>query len=157
MDVWNCVYSLPRPFKVIDTKSSSSTGAPIEPRECARPLNFMEYSFILSLFLYTLCKLHLPCSGIGTVHLHQCIPCLLWHFCILYMHNHWVWNIDWQPIHYLLSLFMPLFKGLQICSNRSSTQNWFLLITIDKWPYSLFRSLSSWTSMLGSCPSQVSH
>ena len=54
MDVQNSAYSLPRPFKVTNTKSSSSTGAPIEPRESARPLTFMEYSLMFSLFLYTL-------------------------------------------------------------------------------------------------------
>ena len=61
MNVRNCAYSLPRPFKVTDTKSSSSIGAQIEPREFATPLTFMEYSFMLSLFLYTLCNSCLSC------------------------------------------------------------------------------------------------
>ena len=55
----NCAYSLQRPFKVTYTNSSSSTCVLIEPREFARPLTCMEYSFMFNLFLYALCNSYL--------------------------------------------------------------------------------------------------
>jgi hypothetical protein len=81
-----------------------------------------------------LLELHFVGLCIGAIHLHQCIPSLLWWFFILNMHNHGIRHTHRKPIQDFICFFMPSFIGLSLLLRGVFWEKRFCFITSYELP-----------------------